>query len=175
LTNLYNDEKRDNPTEEEAYNQNRVMPENNLDFNMMMIKPEWGTKNVTQELWENLKLNKGYIDGAGEVVVTDTKNLWAMLGFYTQDLRLSNLDSAQVRFCSIMLSLAGDFLSLDPPMTEPFRTCLNYVIPILELAQSKGGFLRNRLNTLTQENKHFVSEGGKRSIMSGKPIQGGQI
>ena len=53
-------------------------------------------------------------------------------------------------------------------MKEPFINCISTVAGVLETSQSKGGFLRRRQNTFTQE--HFQSEldGPKKKSLFGK-------
>jgi hypothetical protein len=44
---------------------------------------------------------------------------------------------------------------------------------MLELSQSKGGFLRKNMNTLRQETKHSETEPPKKQLFGAKKEQGG--
>lgn len=155
--------------------QYRIMPENALDYNMMMIESEWGRpESISRDLLEKLSKVKGfYVDKEGKPLFNDDgspdtikESLWSMLGFYTRDMRLSNLDAPQFKYCVFFLDLCNDFLRVD--MIEPFLTCLSRVATVLELSQSRGGFLRNRQNTLTTETRFNLAEQQKRSLLTGK-------
>lgn len=156
---------------EEQDNKRRVVPRSELDFNLMTTEGEWGKDYVNQELKE--RLNKYYLkkdqngqnvfDSEGNIVGSK-KSLWDMLGYYTKDMRLANLSyiNNEIQYCQYFLDLAGDFLQAD--MIEPFIICLSRVATILELSQSKGGFLRRRMNTLTSENMSSELEPQKKSL-----------
>ena len=150
----------------------KEVPHNALDFNLMVIDSVWGKDSISVDLQEKLKLIKAtYKDDSGNVYV-DKESLWGLLGFYTRDMRLSNLDAPQFKYCVYFTDLAADFLKAD--FVNPFLICLSRVATILELSQSRGGFLRNRQNTLTQE---WIQKGGgsglepvKKSLLTGKEI-----
>ena len=149
----------------------RTMPMSELDMQMMMTNPEWGKLNITAELDEKLAeyaIEKGE---NGEAVVTK-ESLWSLLGFYTRDLRLGNLSqwNGEVQYCQWYLDLAGDFLQSD--MIKPFLICLSRVITILELSQSKAGFLRRRQNTFTSEQYKQELEPPKKHILGGNKNKG---
>jgi hypothetical protein len=158
--------------------QMRFMPENTLDYNMMMIESEWGRdESINAALLDKLQKIKGfYVDKDNNPIIDEAGNpefvkesLWGMLGFYTRDMRLSNLDASQFRYSVFYLDLCNDFLRVD--MIEPFLTCLSRVATVLELSQSRGGFLRNRQNTLTTETRFNLAEQQKRSILTGKQTE----
>ena len=161
---------------DEDNNINRVMPENALDYNMMMVESVWGRADVPPELAEKLKKIKGFIiDKEGNPVLDQNGNietvredLWSTLGFYTRDMRLSNLDNARYNYTVHYTDLASDFLRVD--MIEPFLICLSRVATVLELSQSKNGFLRNRQGTISYENKIIGGDAQKRSLLTGKEI-----
>ena len=162
---------------EEPQTRNRILPRNELDFNLMTTEGEWGKDFINQDLKD--RLNKYYVkkDQRGQNIfdkegnlIGDKKSLWDMLGFYTKDMRLANLSyiNNEVQYCQYFLDLAGDFLQAD--MIEPFIICLSRVATILELSQSKGGFLRRRMHTLTSEHFSTENEPQKKSLfgMGGK-------
>lgn len=55
----------------------------------------------------------------------------------------------EVAYCQYYLDLAGDLLQNNA--IKPFLIALSRAASMLELSQSKGGFLRKRMNTLSQE------------------------
>ena len=130
---------------------NRVLPRSDLDFNLMTTNGVWGTKDINPELQARLMKYYAYKDENGAVKI-DKSSLWSLLGFYSRDLRLANLSTwnGEVFYCQYYLDLSADFLRED--MIEPFLICLSRVASVLELSQSKGGFLRRRMNTFSQEN-----------------------
>jgi hypothetical protein len=149
----------------------KVKPSDVLDFNLMVIDSVWGKDSISLDLQEKLKNVKAtYKDAEGNLYV-DKESLWGLLGFYTRDMRLSNLDTQQFRYTVYYTDLAGDFLKEN--FINPFLICLSRVATILELSQSRGGFLRNRQNTLTQE---WINRGGgleppKKNILTGKDMK----
>jgi hypothetical protein len=61
-------------------------------------------------------------------------------------------------------------------MIEPFLICLSRVATLLEISQSKGGFLRKQMNTLRMENMQGEIEPPKKSLFGvGKNKDGGMI
>lgn len=140
------EEARQEPREKEG----RVMPQNELDYNLMTTDSVWGKDDVPEQLKEKLK--KYYVsrgEDGGETVTHE--DLWGQLGYMTRDLRLANLNQFfnEITYCEEHLNLAGEMLSND--MVEPFLILMQRVASKLELSQSKGGFLRRKMNTFTQE------------------------
>lgn len=134
----------------------RLMLRNELDFQLALSNTTWGGGEISQELKEKLTNSYGYIAPDGKTIITTKDSLWAMLGFYTRDLRLGNLSKwdNEVAYCDYYLKLANNYLFFGE--TEAFLISLSNVINLLELSQSRGGFFRRRSNTLTQE--HFSQE-----------------
>ena len=156
----------------------RQVPQNELDLNLMTTDSVWGKMEVPPEL--RARLEKLYIavgrDPKGKITETVTKeSLWGLLGFYTRDMRLANLSTfnGEVEYCQYYTDLAGDFLQTN--LVEPFVICLQRVATVLELSQSKGGFLRRKMNTFTQENvkKGYDDEPPKKQLFGTKK-PGGQ-
>lgn len=148
---------------DEDKNQKRVLPRSDLDFNLMTTDAVWGSPYINQDLKERVKRYFKYQDDKGNVKI-DSESLWGLLGYYTRDMRLANLGvlSGELDYCKYYLDLAGDFLQAK--MIEPFIICLSRVATILELSQSKGGFLRRRMNTFTSESYKQELEPGKKSL-----------
>jgi len=149
-------------------------PKDVLDFNLMVIDSVWGKDSINDDLKDKLaSLKNVYQDEQGKVFV-QKESLWGLLGYYTRDFRLSNLDASQFHYCVVLTDLAGDFLKCD--FVNPFLVCLSRVASVLELSQSRGGFLRNRQSTLTEERilKGYGALSGieppKKSILTGKEV-----
>jgi len=146
--------------------QRRTLPENELDLNLMITDSVWGKSEVPEEL--KTRLNRLYesagMDGKSKIT---TESLWGLLGFYTRDMRLANLSSwnGEVAYCQYYLDLAGDLLQDN--YVEPFIICLSRAATLLELSQSKAGFLRRRMNTITSESKTMSDEPPKKSLVGG--------
>lgn len=151
--------------------QRRVMPKSELDLSLMTTDSVWGKSEVPIELQSALKKykhqldtdGKNIFDKEGNPIVTE-ESLWSLLGFYTRDVRLANLSlwNGEFQYCQYFLDLAGDMLS--EKLLEPFIICLRRVATVLELSQSKGGFLRRRLNTFTSESTPLNTEPPKKSL-----------
>lgn len=129
-------------------NPKRAIPQSELDFNLMTTNTEWGSAYIPEELRNKLSKMVMY-DGEDGNKFFAKEQLWDLLGFYTRDMRLANLSGGELTYCQYYLDLANDFLRCD--FIEPFLVCLSRVATVLELSQSKAGFLRKRMHTLTQE------------------------
>ena len=159
----------------------RQIPQNDLDLNLMTINTEWGSDNIPKELIEKLtQYNYKFIrdensklikdangnpimmgDAEGKPII-DKAGLWQLLGFYTRDIRLGNLSKQEMTYCQYYLDLANDDLRVN--YIEAFLICLSRTITILELSQSKKGFLRQVMQTLFEHKTSINSEPKKRNI-----------
>ena len=149
----------------------RIKPQSDLDFNLMITETLWGSNLVSPDLQEALTKHYQMLDAEGkpiynkqgEPVVTE-KAAWGLLSFYTRDIRLSNLSyqTGEIQYCQHYLDLAGDMLK--EKMIVPFLICLSRAATILELAQSKGGFLRRNMNTLRMESSEEQLDPKKKSM-----------
>lgn len=143
--------------------QKRVLPQSELDLALMTTDSVWGKAEVSPELRE--KLNQIYKaqheDGTEEDYI---QSLWGLLGYYTRDMRLANLSVmyGELNYCQYHLDLAGDFLQEN--MIKPFLICLSRVATLLELSQSKGGFLRRKMHTFTHEQLTGEMEPPKKNL-----------
>ncbi len=151
--------------------QKRVLPQSELDFHLMTTDSVWGKADVSHELKVKLEKYFSVKDANGKPLfdekgnpVVNAESLWGLLGFYTRDMRLANLSSwnGEVEYCQYYLDLANDFLQAQ--MCEPFLICLSRVATMLELSQSKGGFLRRQMNTLRTEAMHGEFEPPKKQL-----------
>lgn len=156
----------------------RVVPLNDLDMSYMTTNSVWGQSEVSEDLRNKLSKLEFVKDAKGNVITDDEGNpmavykesLWGLLAFYTRDMRLANLSTwnGEVEYCQYHIDLAGDLLQSD--MVGSFLIALARAATILELSQSKGGFLRGKQNTFTQENVSREEGPQKKSLfgMGGK-------
>jgi len=160
----------------------RSLPTSELDLNLMLTNSVWGRPEVSKELKERLMKDCVARDGAGNIlkdengdIALSKGSLWGLLGFYTRDMRLANLSvwDGELKTCRYMIDLANDYLSTD--MIEPFMISLSRAVSIMETSQSKSGFLRRQMNTLTQKNINQSMEPPKKGFFGGskKEQQGG--
>lgn len=156
---------------DEQPSQRRTLPQSELDLAMLTTDSVWGKHEISHELRE--RLNQFY-DGEDEEGnrTTTVASLWGLLGFYTRDMRLANLNpiNGEMQYCQYYLDLANDLLQAQ--QVKPFMICLSRVATILELSQSKNGFLRRKLNTFTHEQIHETREPPKKSLFGGKKTEG---
>lgn len=144
-------------------NQKRTLPQSELDFALLTTDSVWGKPDVSPEL--KARLNRFYAtkDADGKEGFT-VESLWGLLGYYTRDMRLANLSvwNGELEYVRYYIDLAGDYLHSD--QVEPFLVTLSRAATRLELSQSKGGFLRRQLNTITEENVNMDREPPKKSL-----------
>jgi len=145
------------------------VPYNELDLNFMITEPAWGRECPTELRNKVTKvISEAYVNAEGKTVV-DTEPMWGLLAYYTRDLRLGNLApfSGELKYCQYWLDFAGDLLREN--YIESFFSAMARVITLLELSQSKNGFLRRRQGTITSER---VSKGSdepeKKGWLGGK-------
>jgi len=152
--------------------QKRITPASELDWNYLITESLWGKTEINKGLKDLLTNKYKYINKEGEEVIT-TESMWDLLSFYTRDLRFANLSSfnGEMAYTQYYLDLAGDFLQSN--QRKPFLICLSRLATVLELSQSKGGFLRKRMNTLTSEQFTQELEPPKKSLFGfGKKKEG---
>lgn len=150
----------------------RSLPQNDLDMQLMITNACWGRSEVSNELKEVLEKNYSVQDENGNIKVSQ-KSLWGLLAFYTRDMRLANLSqwNNELPTCRYMIDLAGDYLT--EGMIEPFMISLSRAITIMETSQSKDGFLRKQMNTLTQKNISQTMDPPKKGFFGGNKKDGG--
>lgn len=148
----------------------RSVPQSDIDFNLRVTDTVWGGTEIPEELKEKLEKHFMVLKPDGSKWVRK-EGLWQLLGFYTRDMRLANLSTfnGEITYCQYYLDLANDFLRAD--FVEPFLISLSRVATILELSQSKGGFLRKRMGTRTEESYHHELEPKKKNFFG---MSGGQ-
>ena len=143
--------------DEQDRDDSRYVPSSGLDLNFTIINTMWGKSFEMNpafkglfEKYVELKDNEGnfQVNEKGQVIVTK-KNLWELMNFFTRDFRLANLDRKDLVKCRVLVDLAIE--SLDLNFFDNFFILLSEVAGILETSQSKGGWLRKNLNTMTTE------------------------
>jgi hypothetical protein len=161
-------------------NVQRSLPANELDMQLMITNSCWGRPEVSPELKQRLMKYYATTDDHGQLmkddagnIIVDKGSLWGLLGFYTRDMRLANLSefNNELQTCRYMIDLANDYLSEN--MVEPFMISLGRAVTILETSQSKGGFLRKQMNTLTQKSVNQNMDPPKKGFWGGKNKEGG--
>lgn len=149
----------------------RNLPTSDLDLNLMLTDAVWGKAEVSPDLKE--KLSRYFLTQGekGEDII-NKESLWGLLGFYTRDMRLANLDqwTGELESCRYMIDLAGDYLQVG--MIEPFLVALSRAATILETSQSKKGFLRRQMNTLRNESVSQSIEPPKKGFFGGGKKEG---
>lgn len=127
-----------------------VSPENSLELNLRLINSVWGqSKEVPQGLRDSLSKTFVYVDPETQQERTVKKSNWSLLGFFTRDFRLANLDSKGIEYCEYYSQLANEWIA--EGFSDPFNIALGRIAGKLELSQSKNGFLRKNNNTARLE------------------------
>lgn len=148
--------------------QKRLLPRSDLDFNLMMTDTLWSS--LSPELKTELTEKYQGQDDAGQQITWE-EHYTTVLGIFTRDLRLANLSTwdGELVVVRYHLDLATDLIQTK--MRPAAAAAIARVAGILETSQSKGGFLRRRQNTFTQE--HFQSElEPKKKSLFGKQQKG---
>lgn len=170
---------------EEQKKDPRVVPVTELEAGMMITDPKWGDQYINSDLKKKLKImvKKKIPAGATiktpdgdfqltrDMMVAEEEELWGLLNYYTRDLRLANLSKDELRYCQHYLDLAGDLLQ--DGKKRAFIIGLSRAVTILELSQSKGGFLRKRLGTFTREEYRKGDFSDKPNILFKQNKKGG--
>lgn len=140
----------------------RITPQSGLDMSMMLTDTMWGHPQISTQLNEKVRqrMKKSLGEEESQKVAA-----WELMSFYSRDLRLANLSAlyGELQYCQHYIDLAGDLLR-DGYM-EAFAAALSKAATLLELSQSKGGFLRRRQNTLTQESLSGDIEPKKKALL----------
>ena len=164
------EEQNFNDIAEKQFIVQRSVPESALDFNMQMLDSLWGSGDIPKELRAKLIKTQFFKDLISGEESTQKDDLWALLGFYTRDLRLGCLDvKKDIPYCEYYLNLANDLLKAD--FIEPFIIALSRVASKVEISQSKNGFLRRRPNTLRTEKVESNLEPKKQGLFQPKSVR----
>lgn len=157
-----------NQEEERNQQAQEFIPENNIELSMLYTNPVWGSdREINKSFRDKTTKTINFVNQeTGQIVQTTTDKLWEQLQFFTRDLRLGNLSSTEVRYCDYYLRFASDCLK--EKYIDAFIVALSRVASTIELSQSKGGFLRKRLNTQTKEIKESMDLNKKNGLFHGK-------
>jgi hypothetical protein len=169
----------------------RQLPMNELDYNLQLTDPKWGQE-MTREFMNRMG-EKTKVQRIRELIETlmndetlkeetanllyenilyilqdDKDSMWSMLAYYSRDLRLANLSvwDGELEFCEKHLNFAGDCLQFN--LRRSFLIVIKSAISKMEISQSKNGFLRKRMGTLTTENISNEMEPKKKSFFGVK-------
>jgi len=114
------------------------------------------------------------IDADGSPMLQVTKDLWASMELFTQDLRLGNLNKDERFYVNYHLDLCMDTLTVMPAsFSKPALIMLSRATVELETSSSKGGFLRRMFNTFFQHSSVKEDAPTKRSFFGlGKKNKG---
>lgn len=156
----------------------QFIPTSDIDLQFLTTEPEWGKRGVSAELVERLKriedVEPVYDEATGALTGYNytTESLWGLLSFYTRDFRLANLSTlyGETKYCQYMIDLAADCLR--EGYISSFLTALSRAVTVLELSQSKGGFLRKRQGTFTAENVSRSDDPPKKGLFGKKKQEG---
>lgn len=133
----------------------RFIPQNKLEVDVYTINPDWGQDSINPDL-KNAVTRKmesmGFVDpNTGESITNiDEVNFWALLGWWTKDVRLSFLSGDEVK--EIRWYGKHAHYALRNKFYESFGYCLNQIAGIVESSSGRKGNLRNNLNTVRTEN-----------------------
>lgn len=155
----------------------RDVPASELDLQLMLTNTKYGEAGVSEELKRVLGNTEiTTIDGREYIRVG---SLWGLLGYYTRDLRLGNISQygGEVNYCQEYIDFAGDALRGVSVTTKDrrrknisfvnaFMCAFSRAITLIEISQSRGGFLRKRLSTLTSENIQSNLEPAKKGLFN---------
>lgn len=148
-------------------NQQRSLPINELDLQMLLTNSEWGESAKSEELGKMTQDNQiTYLKGTKvllkdgsiaelkeDLTVLSKLGAWGLLAYLTRDIRLGNLTGEETEICKHLLDLAGD--CLQEGYSRSFSACIKRVAHILEVSQSRKGFFRKLLNTLRREDVRY--------------------
>lgn len=163
---------------------NKVRPQSDLDYNLMLTNPVVGTEYVNQHIKTSLEEVDYVRDEEGKIVVQDVvdkdgnvhqvpiqfrKSDWELLGLFTRDFRLGFLEKTDLELCEFNLTLSYDLAQMG--MKKSVATAYSRAIARNELSQSKNGFLRKRPNTLRTEHVSGELDPQRRTLFGGKPKQ----
>lgn len=154
-------------------NDERTLPTSELDLNMMLTNSVWGRPEVSDELRDALNKNVSEVQEDGSIIIKK-RSLWGLFNAYTRDMRLAYLSewNGELQTCRYMFDLAFHYLNEN--MIEPFVISMGMAVTIMETSQSKGGFLRKQMNTITQKHESRSLDPPKKQFFGGgKDKQGG--
>ena len=144
---------------------NKPKPANDIDLQAMTVEPYIGSDYVTDRLRN--KFRKFGVrrneEGNDEVVIRN--DIWATMEIFTQDMRLANLNKEEMYYSKYHIDICADILTALPRGFEkPALIMLERSVSVLELSQSKGGFLRRLFNTIFRKDSIREEKPAKRGF-----------
>lgn len=141
-------------------------------FKTLTTLPSWsdGEKNplfdhqTTKTFYLTDENGKKVIDENGEPIQINEK-LIALYSMFTADIRLANLSKEELDFVREHLDLAHDCMASG--YKKGAMVILERAISVNESSHSKSGWFREKLGTITTEQKQEYSE-PKKSFLGGK-------
>lgn len=145
----------------------RFVPQSEIDMTMLTTDPAWGSQHANPALISRLERYEVGKDALGNDVETK-RDLWGRLSIFQRDMRLANLSANNGELEYVRWALDMAQLCLQHDMTQSAAIALGLAATVLETSQSKGGFLRKRMNTLTNEQIHSELEPAKKGLLGVK-------
>ena len=143
----------------------QLVPSNDTDLFIYTVDPAWSTEDINTDFEQPLldENGKQVLDEHGRPVMVFS--FWHSLKFLKRDFRLGNLNAKYDDFewMENRIQLAQNLLMLrDGAFKRLAPMALAPVIAIVELSQSRGGFVRNNFRTFS-----FKSENEEKSAAGG--------
>jgi hypothetical protein len=162
--------------------QQRVIPANDLDFNLMTTEPQWGREVLPDGIRDRARRVTVFVDRqTNETVREEVLDQWSVGALSTRDVRFGNLAvfNGEMEFCRHHQDFAMDsfraFLEDDDSghaSGAPF-VAINRTENQIELSHSKGGWFRKLMNTFTTETTHEDRTPPKKDWMGRTKAMGG--
>lgn len=149
-------------------------PYNELELQYATLQSAWG-REYSGELYAKVQRSiqeAEYVldEKTGQIMLVkiDKEPIIQLHEIFTRDLRLGNLSDlfGEVEKCQEWLLIANDCLHNN--LFESYMLSMARVISILEISQSRSGFLRKRLGTIRTENIKSDVTPSKNRFLGGK-------
>jgi len=148
-------------------------PSNEIDLQALTTTPFISSDYMSDRIRNKFREFAYITDDKGELVLDKdgnpqiqvTKDLWATMELFTQDLRLGNLNKDERYYCKYHIDMCIDTLTVLPDrFNKPALLMLSRATSELETSSSKGGFLRRLFNTFFQHSSVKEDAPTKRSF-----------
>ena len=148
-------------------------PSNEIDLQALTTAPFISSDYMSDRIRNKFREFSYIPDGKGGVELEEdgspkiqiTKDLWATMELFTQDLRLGNLNKDERYYVKYHIDMATDTMTVLPDrFNKPALLMLSRATSELETSNSKGGFLRRLFNTFFQHSSVKEDAPTKRSF-----------
>ena len=148
-------------------------PSNEIDLQAMTTMPFISSDQMSDRIRNKFREfayvvdadGKQILDADGNPQLQVTKDLWATMELFTQDLRLGNLNKDERYYVKYHVDMCIDTLTVLPDrFNKPALLMLSRATSELETSSSKGGFLRRLFNTFFQHSSVKEDAPTKRSF-----------